>query len=260
MLQAFLLCFLLLASNPPAGAATITLANGEWPPFLSESKPHYGVASRIVTESFKAVAIDVKYVFLPWKRSYLMVKEGVYEGSLVWGKTPKRLKEVFFTDPVMTHETALFYKKENPKIKQALNSTIPWEQRLKGLKVVLSLGSTSTFFDKLQEQDVIKVQRTRKPEHSLQMLLIGRVDIVPLNAHIGRYILNTKFEKEQAKLIGTTKSHGDSRWTYHVIISKSAPQGASLVNQFNKGLKKIREKGLYQEIMKDFQHSQKPAP
>ena len=68
MIRSCLLIVLLLTSYL-AVAEKITLANGEWAPYLSENLKHYGYISRIVKEAFEEEGYEVEYVFLPWKRS-----------------------------------------------------------------------------------------------------------------------------------------------------------------------------------------------
>ena len=51
-------------------AEKITLANGEWAPYLSKGLKHSGYMSHIVSEAFAEEGIEVEYVFLPWKRGF----------------------------------------------------------------------------------------------------------------------------------------------------------------------------------------------
>jgi len=58
----------LLLTGIGAQAQEITLANGEWAPYMSKNLKQAGYMSHIVTEAFAEEGITVKYVFLPWKR------------------------------------------------------------------------------------------------------------------------------------------------------------------------------------------------
>lgn len=60
----------MVSGTASGGGETVILSTNEWPPFLSESMKHNGVAAHIVREAFAAEGITVRYVFLPWKRAY----------------------------------------------------------------------------------------------------------------------------------------------------------------------------------------------
>lgn len=81
MRYAFFLLVLLLGSAQ--AAEQVRLTNGEWPPYLGETLPYHGVASRIVAEAFALQGIEVQWEFHPWARSLKMAKQGVRDGSAV---------------------------------------------------------------------------------------------------------------------------------------------------------------------------------
>ncbi len=60
------LIFVLLGSRAMA-RDSIRITTGEWPPYISESLPGYGVVSRIVTEAFKLENIRVEFVLLHFR-------------------------------------------------------------------------------------------------------------------------------------------------------------------------------------------------
>lgn len=63
MRYAFFLLVLLLGSAQ--AAEQVRLTNGEWPPYLGETLPYHGVASRIVAEAFALQGIEVQWEFHP---------------------------------------------------------------------------------------------------------------------------------------------------------------------------------------------------
>jgi len=82
----------------------ISIAIGEWPPFISENLKHYGVVPRIVTEAFALGNVKVDYGFFPWKRAMEYANEGDWDGSAVWGYTSERGKTLLYSDPVRTEK------------------------------------------------------------------------------------------------------------------------------------------------------------
>ncbi len=94
------LMFLLSITSISFANETVQVANGEWLPYHSEKAAHYGAGSRIVTEAFALEGIKVKWKFFPWQRGYMYTIYGKVNASIGWIKTPKREKEVLFSDPV----------------------------------------------------------------------------------------------------------------------------------------------------------------
>lgn len=43
-------------------AEQIYITNGEWPPYLSQRLPNFGLASQIVNEAFSAEQVDVRWI------------------------------------------------------------------------------------------------------------------------------------------------------------------------------------------------------
>lgn len=54
-------------TSPPATAplTKIRSTNGEWPPYLSENLPHYGLASHIISEAFAKKGLPLNMAFSP---------------------------------------------------------------------------------------------------------------------------------------------------------------------------------------------------
>jgi len=55
-----------------AGAESVVLATGEWPPYTSEKLPEYGFVTKIVTAACNAGGITPEYHFYPWARAEML--------------------------------------------------------------------------------------------------------------------------------------------------------------------------------------------
>ena len=104
----------ILMTAAPVRAETVRLTNGEWAPYLSETLPHHGAASHIVSKAFEKVGVTVKYGFFPWKRSYRLAEQGRWHGTVVWVFTEKRAKDFLYSDVVIEDAEYLFHLKEAP--------------------------------------------------------------------------------------------------------------------------------------------------
>ncbi len=225
-------------------AEALVLANGEWPPFLSQQLPEYGFASHIVTESFKRVGINVEYEFVPWKRAETKVKHGQIDGSLVWSKQPEREEFAYFSEPVLQLNEVLFTLKKRP---------LEWQEieDLNGLDLGLALGSTPGVFKQAIKEGKVSLIRTKDIESSFKMLLRGRIDACPVIDSVGHYLLRTKFSKmDREKIISSVKS-SDVVY-YRLMLTKADVNNARLIAKFNQGLKMLKDTGRYAELEKDF--------
>lgn len=238
------LLLVLLLSLSTLRVDAIILANGEWPPFLSNELPEYGFASHIVSESFKQVGISVDYRFVPWKRAEMDVKSGRVDGSLVWSKQPERETFAYFSEPVLQLNEVLFTLKDKP---------LSWQrvEDLKNIEIGLALGSTPGVFKPSIADGQISVVRTKNIEAGFQMLLNGRVDACPVIDSVGHYLLRTKFSEKQRERIISSVQHSEVIY-YRLMLSKSVKENQMLMTKFNQGLKVLRETGRYAQMEREF--------
>lgn len=230
-------CLLLVCTMLSAvvSAETITLTNGEWPPYLSENYTHNGVASHIVVEAFKLQGVDVKYIFVPWARALKFVQDGSHVGSVVWSYNEERAKDVYFSDPVFKLRTVFFHRKDR---------SFEWAnlEDLKEYQIVATLGYYyGAEFKALEEAHKLKVLRVTTDEQALQVLLAERADLFAAQFEVGYEVLHGKFSSSKAAQITNSKPFDST--DYHLIISKKSPNANELLAKFNEGLAKLRQSG-----------------
>ncbi|MFC3151662.1 substrate-binding periplasmic protein [Litoribrevibacter euphylliae] len=227
----------LVFSSVAAQSQEITLANGEWAPYLSEELKHAGYMSHIVSEAFKEEGITVKYVFLPWKRGYEDAKEGKYEGTLIWGYNEDRAQHFHYSEPVAELGTSLFYQTSN---------SFDWSkpEDLAKYKIGGVIGYAYGI-EELEKQGVVKVDRIGKDVNNYKKLVAGRLDIVLEDTEVGHETI--------AKLGMTDKITAHPKTLksrkYSVIFSKKTANGQQLMEAFNRGLAKIKADGRYQQFL-----------
>lgn len=224
------------AGNP------IVLTNGEWPPYFSKDFKFGGVGSRICQEAFALEDIDVEYEYLPWKRGLESAELGQFAGSLGWRKTPEREELFYFSDPLLTVDSVIFHRKG-----QHFN----WEtlDDIGGMTVGATLGYT--YIDMLKpyiERNGGKLDIAPTDEINLHKLAAGRIDVFPCAKAVGYYILRAKTLPGTGDLI---KHHPKPilEGEIYVVISKKHPRGKELIDRLNRGLKKLKESGLYNKYL-----------
>ncbi|MFC4161006.1 substrate-binding periplasmic protein [Chitinimonas lacunae] len=222
-------CLPFLCWSAATVAEEITLTNGEWPPYLSEQAPHYGIASRVVSEAFAQEGITVRYVFRPWRRAYLEAESGKYHGSVVWTFEKDRGEVFHFSDPIFEGRSVFFHLR---------TSTFDWK-RFEDL-LDYQIGGTVGYTYEFEKLPGIQVQRADTDSDNFRKLLAGRFDIFPSDIKVGYAVLRSGFPPEDVARI-THHPRAYNVVSYHLILPKRHPESSRLLALFNRGLKKLRE-------------------
>ena len=160
MRYVFVLLVLLFGSAQ--AAEQVRLTNGEWPPYLGETLPHHGVASRIVAEAFALQGIDVQWEFHPWARSLKMAEQGRRDGSAVWLANPEREQRFHISEPVVESGYYLFHRK---------NHAFDWNdvEDLRGLRIAGTRGyDYGEAFERAEAAGELEVARLTGDEQGLR--------------------------------------------------------------------------------------------
>jgi len=225
-------------------STTIRLTNGEWEPYLSKKLPHNGFASHIVTEAFALVGIKVEYNFFPWSRAYKLAKEGKWDGTVVWLDTSERRRDFHYSDPVVPSKNAFFLLKY---------STFNWDS-LEDLKDV-RIGGTLTYaygeaFDAAEKAGIFKTDRARSDELGVRKLIKGRIDVFPGELMVTYSLIRKMLPPDTASLLSHHPKLIQEQPQY-LLLSKKVEGSAALRDMFNRGLKKLKASGRYDQIIAD---------
>lgn len=235
---------LLALAAPMVRAEEITLTNGEWLPYTSEQLPHKGVISRIVSEAFAAEGVTVSFKFRPWPRAYTEAQRGLVHGSVVWGtgaSWSQRHGDFLFSAPVFEDQSVFFYRKD-----------IDFKWTTYADLAHYRMGGVAGYEYRFQNEPGVRIDRAPSDELTLRKLVAGRVDVFPSSLHVGNYILRKRFTPEEAAQVAIYD--GSFNVTkYYLILARSRPDSAALMDKFNKGLKRLQDSGRYARYMADLQ-------
>ncbi|WP_051711087.1 substrate-binding periplasmic protein [Andreprevotia chitinilytica] len=252
MFKAVVMTLALLAAEatPAAGCPAdqpcrITLSNGEWPPFFSEHLKGGGIFSRLVVEAYQQQGITVVYGYRPWVRAYSEAQAGEFDGTVGLAPNPERLNSFLFSDPVVYVEMVFFHRRGRHFSWNTLADLSPY-----------LIGTTrgnfySDEFDRLHKAGKLRVDESANEEvFNFRKLLNGRVDLFPIDRHVGEYLLKTRFTPQEREQL--TYDH-KVFWKapLHLLISRRAKNGPQLISVFNQGLQKMKSSGEYQRIVDD---------
>lgn len=99
-------------ATAPLRAEPVTIAVGEWKPFISQDLPGYGLHAHRVSEVLETAGFEIEYAFVPWTRGYEMTRSGRYAATLSWYRTDERAREMLFPEvPIEIRKSGVYYKK-----------------------------------------------------------------------------------------------------------------------------------------------------
>lgn len=211
---------------------SVSIALGEWPPFIGSKLSGFGAISRIVTSAFESQGYQVVVGFFPWKRSFELTRLGEWDATAVWVRNPERERAFVFSDTVMVASEVFFYRKD---------SQFSWKS-LDDLENYVIGGSTGYYHGATIEQGektgVFSLERIPDEAANFKKLLMGRVDLVVANKDVGYYLMNQIFDSDQLAKITHHRKPVETA-TYHLILGKNNSRSSLLVSTFNKGLATI---------------------
>lgn len=238
----------LLTSGPQVTAReTLTIATGEWSPWTGASLKHHGFVGHVVKEAFNRAGYDVTFHFYPWKRAYVMVKNGTVHASAYWYPSEKRKRDCYYSAPLTQEEIVFFHLREHPMGR--------WETLtdLSGYRIGASMGNTYTdeFWD-LAEQGVLSVDIAGNHLLNFKKLLGGRIDIFPAPRNVALRLIKEHFSEETAATI-VYEHKPLTVATGHLLFPKARDDSNRLLHLFNENLQRLKTDGTYDLYMERLQ-------
>lgn len=224
----------------------ILIVTGEWDPYVSEKLPNYGPLSELITEICKEAHIKVKYQFYPWPRTEKMIEDGEAFAAYPYALSAERKSKYLVSDPIFFAVNPIMYYAKNPKMKKPLIYNKP--EDLKPYIVGVQSGS---FIENELLKAGVKVEKTTDMENSVKKLQMGRIDFI-IDEQVFLYSCVTRVYPNEVDEFKTLSKNFTEKIPNGVIISKKYPNSQELLKKFNEGLKKIKENGVYDRIVKKY--------
>ncbi len=221
-------------------AAPLPLVTGNnYPPFTDESLPKRGMMTEIVALAFQKGGYETNIVFRPWKRGYEETRDNLFAGTFPYIKTEERMKIFYYSQPINETYTRVFVTRDSP---------IRTSEDLKERRLCTPLGyAVNKELDKiLTKKEVIRQQDNPVDlEGCLKMLLSGRKDFFVINEINGWMTIRNAFQNKDRFRTLDNIYHKES---HYLIIPKSYPNGKAILSHFNKGLDRLKQQGILDEI------------
>ncbi|WP_263146818.1 transporter substrate-binding domain-containing protein [Pseudomonas sp. RIT-PI-AD] len=241
-----LLLWLALSFVVPAQAETISLTNGEWPPYFGQDLPHHGVASRIVEEAFSREGIAVRWEFYPWARALHLAERGQRTGTALWLRSAERERAFHVSEPVLESSYVLFHRRDFQFDWSSLDD-------LYGLRLGGSLGyDYGDAFERAEREGRLHMSRLRKDRQGLDLLVAKRIDVFLLDPVVGRHLLRNQLDST-ARATLTYHPRALKVDSLHLLLSRQVPGNAELLARFNRGLAALRASGELDRYLQELQ-------
>jgi polar amino acid transport system substrate-binding protein len=234
------LCLITFGSRVCADEKTIVLAHEtSWPPHYGKDLKDGGYTVEVVREALKRVGYELETVWLPWKRAQVEAARGDCDGLGASYYTKERASKFAYSDPVATTEIVFFKRTEDDIRYSRLEDLKPY-------KIGTGFGYgypeeflKANYLQKIEAYDV-KTNITRLLHKRIDLIIESRQTIV--------FYLN----QEYPDMTNSLEILGEPLETMslYVPFSKNRPNYKQKVEDFNRGLKVIKQDGTYQKIMK----------
>ncbi len=230
-----------LITTPSTMARTVTITTGEYPPWTGEKLPHHGYANHIVSEAFAAVGMEVKFIYLPWKRAFEEARKGTYDASSYWFKNSERSAAMLMSEPLVQNRTVFFQRAEDP--------AIHWQNLsdLSGYRMSATVGFTYTedFLRAIVDRS-LNVTLVPTDVQNIKMLMSGRVELIATDEMSGFYMAATlSVDPRKLRVLEPPMVTAKG----YLMASKNKPESGELIEEFNRGLGIIRSNGVYRKIL-----------
>lgn len=226
----------------------LLIVTGEYPPFVSENSKNYGVLSQIVLKALDNMGIPYEIKFYPWSRCEQMVLDGTAWATYPYGITEERSKNYLFSEPIYTSIHKYFYLSTNSKIKNEVHKF----NKISDFKNYTFGGQNNYWYgDQNNFKKLgIKAEWAFSSEGLIQMLYNKRIDFFIDEQYVAKLLIKKLYKAEASKFHAL--ENNAKTIDMAVMISKRYPNSSKIKSAFNVSLKKLKENGDWNGILKQW--------
>lgn len=239
-LSTILIVSFLLFSFSPALSQEKTLNFGtvNWPPYFGKNLENGGIMTEITTEAFKRTGWDYNLKFMNWNRAMGLAGKGKLDGVQGAYYNKERDKNFMFTDEIISANIVIFQKKGAGISYNSLED-------LTGYTFGILRGWA--YPEDFAKADYLQKEETDTPKTNILKLLKGRVDLIVGDKLVTLDVANEHYP-DRADRIEVLEPPLEEK-PLHVIVTEKLENHTEIVNDFNKGLKMLKEDGTFDKIL-----------
>lgn len=229
-------------ASSPASALPLRIATGEFPPYATAGRPDQGLALAVVRRAFELAGLQVQFHFIPWPRALAETRDGRWDASAHWGVTPERRRDFLLSDNLYTERWLLLHR---------LDMAFDWRNVDDLQPYTLGLVPEYTYTPEIwaaARSGRLRYEKPRNDVTSLRMLLLGRIDVLPLDRNVACDTLAREFTPAEAQALSAHPRPLNDHFTTHVLFPPTLPRSEALRAAFNRGLAQLRASGEHQRM------------
>ena len=234
------LCSTTFGSRVLAGDNIIVLAHEtSWAPHYGKDLKQGGYTVEIIREALKRVGYELETVWLPWKRAQVEAARGDYDGLGASYYNEERASKFAYSDAIATTEVVFFKRTEDDIKYSKLEDLKPYK---------IGTGFGYGYPEKFVKADYLKKVEAYELKTNITRLLYKRIDLIIGSRKAILFYLKQKYPDR----INSLEILGNPLETLslYVPFSKMKPNYKQKIEDFNCGLKMIKEGGTYHKIIK----------
>lgn len=223
------------ASSP--ALPPLRIATGEFPPYATAGRPDQGLALAVVRRAFELAGRQVQFHFLPWPRALAETRDGRWDATAHWGVTPERRRDFLLSDNLYTEHWLLLHRRNMALDWRSIDDLRPYR---------LGMVPEYTYTPELWQaarSGRLRYEQPRNDVVSLRMLLLGRIDVLPLDRNVACDTLAHQFTPAEGQALSAHPRPFNDQFTTHVLFPPAKPGSEALRATFNRGLAQLRASG-----------------
>ncbi|ARU56831.1 putative amino acid ABC transporter, periplasmic component [Oleiphilus messinensis] len=220
-------------------AKDVRLSSIDYPPFYGKNLENNGPLIELISESFKNSGYQTKIIFAPWKRGMIMAEEGKESDGVVgaWHSN-ERENNFIYSDPIFPNRLGFFKHK---------NNDVKFKSYADLVKSEYTLGTVRGYImPSGLEESGIRIELVRSDIQNFKKLATRRIDLVVVDQAYAQYVLKNIPDVESK--IEWMEPALEEKQQY-LIISRKAINAQQKIDDFNQGLKILRQTGKFSNIM-----------
>ncbi|SHO43077.1 substrate-binding periplasmic protein [Desulfopila aestuarii] len=221
-------------------ADSVKLNTLDWEPYIGEKMDGNGFVATLVREAFTASGYTVEFAFQPWVRAKATAKDGKADGCLPEYYLKEDQADFLISEPFPGGPLGFMKRKSD-------NIAFSKLEDLKALKIGVVRGYVNT--EDFDKADYLQKEEANDDITNLRKLLAGRLDLVVIDKFVGLYLIQQEMPDKAGEIEFVSPALEEK--TLHVLISKKTANADAKMQAFNDGLKKIKDSGRLDELMKN---------
>lgn len=237
-----LLLSLLLCTS--AQAEPLRLVTGDdYAPFTGKALPAGGMLTQVVQAALEARGVSSTLDWQPWKRGYLKTLRGDYDATFPYVRSAQREAQFLYSEPLFIAEQHIFSRAGEVIEVDDVPS-------MQGRRLCYPLGwQPPPIIQQLLDKRQLSRHSPTGLNECARLLLLGRDDFFISDRRLGETALQlTGVPAEQFR----RSDSAISRSTLHLIVPRSHPRAAAIIEQFNRGLALLKASGDYQRLLERY--------